>query len=1225
MRTNPLGIPMIATSLRDKLFPSSTEPSNITIKRAKERLAYFDLKDAVIDPIEEVNLELPDFEGNNIQEHFEKISKSLCEPWLSLAKQLAESEIPPMPEFWLQNVGWTRYEEGKTPESVPHPLEPVTVFDCEVSVRTGYYPVMACAVSNCAWYFWVGSLLFRGSNTSLIPYGNSYGLVIGHNVSYDRARILESYSWQTSNLRFFDTMSMHIAVGGLTAKQKNHYLKVQKDRRELGEDNVEFVPEWVDISTTNSLKNVSQLYLGEELAKSDRDFFVKGSLEEIRNNFQSLARYNAGDVLATARIFQILWHKFRRSCPHDATFYGMLSMGNAYIPTDDSWNTFVSQAASTYNRQQKEINEVLIKLVEKAVAEYGMGKEDPETNPWLRHLDWELPSPRSKVWKDKPQWVRDLRNSSTNKVYITPSTRVTPYLLNLTWFGFPLYYLAELLPECAKKRYYAWGYLVPVDSDYSSKAEPIELDDNFEIVRDNRTLTAYLYYRLPHSEGEKKTVNNPLAKDFLKAMESGILASAYPEAQEVLEGAISCSYWQSTQSRINSQFCHTVSPELKAILPQIAVAGTVTRRAVEPLWLTASNPKPNRIGSEIKTTMRLPKGYIRMGADVDSEELVLSDLLGDAYVGIIGGTPSGFQTLVGSKEEGTDMHTLTANLLETNRDNAKIANYCVPLYTEALTKQGWKYPEQLKVGEEILAYDSQRKVQVWTPIEEINFFDDAPTIYINGNNFFSFVTTPNHQWFGYKVQGKIDKSKPEVKFATEEINSCRSITNAAPSDIPNTLDIKREEVEIITYLFEQGFTGVKPGISSFLTINHTLFPTTARRVYQLLEDTGFEFRSFSRMSTKHEYLYYRWHLTIDFLFPLFLKAGIDPHRPNLVPFILQIGSENVKTFLDIILTREDGTRRKRVWKKEGHFLEAIRLAGVLYGYKTNYEFKDISSQKKQTKRYSVYFNENTQSHSYTLEFSPDQTQKVWCPTTKYGSWVMRQNGKVSITGNSRRYGAGISAQSTYVAGWRKDLTFSQAKAVATNMMAKTKGKRVKGEWVGGTESILFNQLERIAKSRDPRSLGLNCKISEALTPRVTGRDYMTSKINWSVQTSGVDFLHLLITGFAYICSQYDIWYKFLISVHDEIHYAIKQEESARAGLAFSIAHLWAWTYFFSQAGFSDLPAGVAFFSEVDYDYTWRKTPLSDCITPSNPQPLKPGQVRTIYEIIKATGGKLDAK
>jgi DNA polymerase gamma 1 len=41
--------------------------------------------------------------------------------------------------------------------------------------------------------------------------------------------------------------------------------------------------------------------------------------------------------------------------------------------------------------------------------------------------------------------------------------------------------------------------------------------------------------------------------------------------------------------------------KLGVILPQLITAGTVTRRAVESTWLTASNPKKNRIGSELKT------------------------------------------------------------------------------------------------------------------------------------------------------------------------------------------------------------------------------------------------------------------------------------------------------------------------------------------------------------------------------------------------------------------------------------------------------------------------------------------------------------------------------------------------------------------------------------------------------------------------------------------------
>ena len=58
-----------------------------------------------------------------------------------------------------------------------------------------------------------------------------------------------------------------------------------------------------------------------------------------------------------------------------------------------------------------------------------------------------------------------------------------------------------------------------------------------------------------------------------------------------------------------------------AIIPQLVPAGTLTRRAVERTWLTASNAKTDRVGSELKCMVQAPSGYCLVGADVDSQVL----------------------------------------------------------------------------------------------------------------------------------------------------------------------------------------------------------------------------------------------------------------------------------------------------------------------------------------------------------------------------------------------------------------------------------------------------------------------------------------------------------------------------------------------------------------------------------------------------------------------------
>jgi DNA polymerase gamma 1 len=91
--------------------------------------------------------------------------------------------------------------------------------------------------------------------------------------------------------------------------------------------------------------------------------------------------------------------------------------------------------------------------------------------------------------------------------------------------------------------------------------------------------------------------------------------------------------------------------------------------------MTAANAKPTTIASELKSRIQTPLGYVFVGADVDSEELWIASLLGDALFGDHGASPLGFMTIQGTKSEGTDMHSVTAKHLGISRDHSKVFNY----------------------------------------------------------------------------------------------------------------------------------------------------------------------------------------------------------------------------------------------------------------------------------------------------------------------------------------------------------------------------------------------------------------------------------------------------------------------------------------------------------------------------------------------------------------------
>lgn len=160
-----------------------------------------------------------------------------------------------------------------------------------------------------------------------------------------------------------------------------------------------------------------------------------------------------------------------------------------------------------------------------------------------------------------------------------------------------------------------------------------------------------------------------------------------PSAKKLLDINASGSYWKSARDRINDQFLvWDTDPSLDiapapdgkqsgVIIPSTIVMGTVTRRAVEGTWMTASNAKRNRVGSELKMQIQAPQGYKIIGADVDSQELWIASLLGDRQFQMHGSTALGFMTLQGMKALGTDLHSSTGRILGISRDHAKVFNY----------------------------------------------------------------------------------------------------------------------------------------------------------------------------------------------------------------------------------------------------------------------------------------------------------------------------------------------------------------------------------------------------------------------------------------------------------------------------------------------------------------------------------------------------------------------
>lgn len=124
--------------------------------------------------------------------------------------------------------------------------------------------------------------------------------------------------------------------------------------------------EWKNEGSLNNLKDIHKFYCGvEEIKKESRNIFIKGSINDVRDDFQALMTYCANDVRATYEVFVELFKRYLDRFPHPITLAGMLEMSTMYLPTNHNWLKYINNCKNAYDDAQY----ILKNLLEKSANE----------------------------------------------------------------------------------------------------------------------------------------------------------------------------------------------------------------------------------------------------------------------------------------------------------------------------------------------------------------------------------------------------------------------------------------------------------------------------------------------------------------------------------------------------------------------------------------------------------------------------------------------------------------------------------------------------------------------------------------------------------------------------------------------------------------------------------------------------------------------------------------
>jgi hypothetical protein len=337
---------------------------------------------------------------------------------------------------------------------------------------------------------------------------------------------------------------------------------------------------------------------------------------------------------------------------------------------------------------------------------------------------------------------------------------------------------------------------------------------------------------------------------------------------------------------------------------------------------------------------------------------------------------------------------------------------CVPLRAKILTADGFKLWNQTKPGESVLGYDCATDRCYWTPLEAIAVYSQQPTVMIESRSLRTDCT-PDHSW-AIRLHGSNSRSLIKTN---EMMKHGKGFSNAivmAASAPGGSSEITPREAAIIGWILTDGCIVETPSFKWRIHIDQTKAITAEIR--DLVENvcsestTPAKIRTFPTGKTYRTKESARFWLRQAFTDALFEKAAISNLERDLPALISRLSADARKSMLNAMLrgdghqvTGENRSGMTRVFgQKEGYVLHCFRLLCALEGLalglpqvETDGCFDIEGPFIRQTLR------ANRHCVLRAVKINASGLQDVWCPTTKYGTWVMEQDGQVMITGNTR--------------------------------------------------------------------------------------------------------------------------------------------------------------------------------------------------------------------------------
>ncbi len=363
---------------------------------------------------------------------------------------------------------------------------------------------------------------------------------------------------------------------------------------------------------------------------------------------------------------------------------------------------------------------------------------------------------------------------------------------------------------------------------------------------------------------------------------------------------------------------------------------------------------------------------------------------------------------------------------------------CVTLDAQILTRRGWLDHDQVRPGDETIGYNPATGRNEWTTIRHV-VHKPAQSIVVMRNDRWSARVTPGHRWWTArrgvalvdepfsvcpecgatggkrgvfrsdrslrthraKLHGVEPRATQYVDYEgftrTDELTTAHTLLLSAAADTGDGLPVTDDEALLLGWLAGDGTVRFPTPDAVHLKLWQAK-PHRVAEIRELLARIGIPCTEYVRARGEGRLDEHSWYLLAagahDLAERSGLRGGFTAMVPRMSPSQRTAWLEGVAAAEGTAVPSGSDGEVMRIPQNDGDVADATVLAAYLSG------FRPSVRRRPNQPGFGMITLARPEVHAAAVTVADAGVEDVWCVQTDLGTWTMRQDGQVSLTGNS---------------------------------------------------------------------------------------------------------------------------------------------------------------------------------------------------------------------------------